>query len=129
MEQVSNGHSTGWVGIASGVAGLVGLEGALYPSLMPRGEGGVNVTPTRNFAGNGEPDFLVNWGQQNKHVVGTNEYKTAGQVTQRSPLAPGINPQILVNRYAGTGQAANNVPLGYPGSVERVTTAEVVGTY
>ncbi|WP_417663508.1 polymorphic toxin type 50 domain-containing protein [Pseudomonas sp.] len=68
-------------------------------------------------------------GQQNKHVVGTNEYKTASQVTQRSPLASDVDPQCLVNQYAGTGQAANKVPLGQPGSVERVTTNKIVGTY
>ena len=69
--------------------------------------------------------------QQNKHVIGTNEneYKTASQVTQRSPLASDIYPQALVNQYAGTGQAANKVPLGQTGSVERIRTSKVVGTY
>ncbi len=34
-----------------------------------------------------------------------------------------------MNQYAGTGQAANKVPLGQPGSVERIKTNQIVGTY
>lgn len=44
-------------------------------------------------------------------------------------MAPEVNPQLLVNKYAGTGQAANKVPLGQPGSVERISTNQVIGTY
>jgi len=40
-----------------------------------------------------------------------------------------VDPQALVNQYAGTGQAANKFPLGTPGSVERITTKNVIGTY
>lgn len=67
--------------------------------------------------------------QQNKHIVGANEYKTASQITQRSPLSSDIDPQALVNQYAGTGEVANEVPLGQPDSVERITTNQTIGIY
>jgi filamentous hemagglutinin len=86
-------------------------------------------TIIRNFAEGTEPNLVVNLNQQNKHIVGTNEYKTASQITQRSPLASDIDPQVLVNQYAGTGQAANKVSLGQPGSVERITTNQTIGIY
>ena len=84
---------------------------------------------SRNFAPGVNPNLSINTGSQNKHIPGTNEYKTASAVTLRSPLEPGVDPQALVNRYAGTGQAANNAPLGQVGSVERIKTSEVIGTY
>ncbi len=47
-------------------AGAVGKVGA-------KEEG----TIVRNFAEGAEPNLSVNFNQQNKHIVGTNEYKTA----------------------------------------------------
>jgi len=90
---------------------------------------GESAQVIRNFPGGAEPNLTINVGQQNKHVVGTNEYKTASQQAQRSPLADGVDPQALVNQYAGTGQAANKIPLGQPGSVERISTDKVIGNY
>lgn len=90
---------------------------------------GTETPVNTNFAGGVAPPLNVVVGQQNKHIIGTNGYKTAGQVTQRSTLEPGLDVQGIVNRYAGTGQAANGVPLGQPGSTERIKTNSVIGVF
>jgi filamentous hemagglutinin len=110
--------SPGATTVTADRAGTVGKVGAKEEGII-----------VRNFAEGAEPNLSVNFNQQNKHIVGTNEYKTAGQLTQRSPLDSDVDPQILVNQYAGTGQVANKVPLGQPGSVERIKTNQIVGTY
>ena len=97
--------------------------------VSPNAEGNGTGKIIRNFSSGVEPNLKINVGQRNKHIVGTNEYKTANQVVKKSPLSDGVDPQMLVNEYAGTDLAANKVPLGAPGSVERIVTKRIIGTY
>jgi RHS repeat-associated protein len=122
---VGNPESAGPVGVPVGQFGGRKNGGITNGGTSGRG----NAVQPRKFPQGTAPNLSVNWNQQNKHIVGTNEYRTANQVTQRSPLAPGVDAQALVNQYAGTGQAANRVPLGQPGSVERISTNQTIGTY
>jgi hypothetical protein len=70
--------------------------------------------------------------QQNKHIVGTNEHKTANASapTPRSTIDSNIDVQQLVNNYAGTGrEIPTGRPLGTPGSKENISTNKVIGQY
>jgi hypothetical protein len=69
--------------------------------------------------------------QQNKHIVGTNEHKTANASapTPRSTIDSNIDVQQLVDNYAGTGASLNKIPLGSAGSKERITTNRLIGNY
>ena len=44
-------------------------------------------------------------------------------------LNKGVNPQELVNKYAGSGRQANNIAVGNPGSKEIVAADRVIGKY
>ncbi|WP_418646900.1 RHS repeat-associated core domain-containing protein [Thauera butanivorans] len=63
----------------------------------------------------------VNWGQQAKHFPGHNNYMPG-----KSTLT--ANPSKLADK-AGTGQQIGNVPVGSPGSKERVDFGENIGKY
>ncbi|MBD5772109.1 polymorphic toxin type 50 domain-containing protein [Marinomonas colpomeniae] len=83
------------------------------------------------FPSASQPNLNIAEGSQNKHIVGTNQYKTASQSGVRSTINDGIDPQKLVNQYAGTGQHVNpnKAPLGQPGSTERIKTDSPIGEY
>ncbi len=90
------------------------------------------VKPRANFAPDANPNLNVNMNQQNKHIVGTNEHKTANasSSTPRSTLNNNIDTQSLVNQYAGTGrEIPTNRPLGTPGSKEVISTNKIIGQY
>jgi hypothetical protein len=63
----------------------------------------------------------VHAGQQGKHIPGHRNY-----IPGRSPFTH-PDPQGLLDRFAGTGQAANKIPRGQPGFRERVDFREVIG--
>jgi hypothetical protein len=63
----------------------------------------------------------INWGQQEKHFPGHNSYQPG-----RSTVT--ANPEKLVEK-AGTGQQAGGIPVGRPGSKERVDFGETIGTH
>ncbi|OCG18286.1 polymorphic toxin type 50 domain-containing protein [Gilliamella sp. WF3-4] len=70
--------------------------------------------------------------QQNKHIVGTNEHKTANASapTPRSTIDSNIDVQQLVNNHAGTGrEIPTGRPLGTPGSKENISTNKVIGHF
>ena len=90
------------------------------------------VKPRANFAPDANPNLNVNMNQQNKHIVGTNEHKTANasSSTPRSTLNNNIDTQSLVNQYAGTGrEIPTNRPLGTPRSKEVISTNKIIGQY
>ncbi len=91
------------------------------------GAGGIS----RNYPDGIEPNLSIKTGQQNKHIEGTNEFNTANQSRARSTLNSDVDPQQLINQYAGTGQHVNpnKARLGEPGSVERVRTDSPIGNY
>lgn len=67
------------------------------------------------------PSPKINLGQQGKHLVGHNNY-----IPGRSVLTG--NPSEL-GRSAGTGQQVGKVNVGLPGSKERVSFSQEVGSY
>ncbi len=62
-------------------------------------------------------------GKQDKHIAGSNNYIPGRSI----PTDP--DPQALLDRAAGTGDAVGDVPVGRPGSKERVNFGKVIGMY
>ncbi|KFA57971.1 hypothetical protein GAPWKB11_1971 [Gilliamella apicola] len=90
------------------------------------------VKPGANFAPGANPNLTVNMNQQNKHIVGTNEHKTANASASipRSTIDSNIDVQQLVNNHAGTGREIPTGRLiGNPGSKEVVSTNRIIGQY
>ncbi|WP_258033674.1 polymorphic toxin type 50 domain-containing protein, partial [Campylobacter concisus] len=92
-------------------------------------------TTNNNLNSNGNDGIVVAGGKsvkidinkQNKHIQGTNEYKTANQngVT-RSILTEDV--ENLLPKF-GTGQKVNSVEIGLAGSKERIDFGKVIGYY
>lgn len=61
--------------------------------------------------------------KQAKHVAGSRNF-----IPGRSILTH-PDPQALPDAWAGTGHPVNAVPIGQPGSKERVDSGEVIGEY
>ncbi|WHP32246.1 hemagglutinin repeat-containing protein [Trabulsiella odontotermitis] len=77
--------------------------------------------------GGGGAKFSINKGQQNKHVPGTNEFKIASEAgLNKSTLS--VSPDSLLPKL-GTGQQVGNVPVGTPGSKERINYGKPIGNY
>lgn len=87
---------------------------AEYKKMLTLGNGdatiGLKVNSFRNALASGSVNTSVDTKNQSKHVNGKvwkNQVKQAvqsgGKVTPRSILAKGLDPQDLINRYAGTG--------------------------
>ena len=87
---------------------------AEYQKMLTLGNGnatiGLKVNSFRNALASGSVNTSVDTKNQPKHVNGKvwkNQVKQAvqsgGKVTPRSILAKGLDPQDLINRYAGTG--------------------------
>lgn len=87
---------------------------AEYKKMLTLGNGdatiGLKVNSFRNALASGSVNTSVDTKNQPKHVNGKvwkNQVKQAvqsgGKVTPRSILAKGLDPQDLINRYAGTG--------------------------
>lgn len=91
-----------------------GRSAAEYKKMLTLGNGdatiGLKVNSFRNALASGSVNTSVDTKNQPKHVNGKvwkNQVKQAvqsgGKVTPRSILAKGLDPQDLINRYAGTG--------------------------
>lgn len=63
----------------------------------------------------------IKWSAQEKHFPGHNSF-TPGRSTMTS------DPARLAEK-AGTGQQVGKIPVGYPGSKERVDFGRKIGTY
>ena len=73
------------------------------------------------------PRYIVHDGQQGKHVPGHNNYDPS---QGRSEIGADVNPQELVDQFAGRGQPVGQVPPGQAGSRERFDTGDrVIGIY
>ncbi|MEL4013208.1 hemagglutinin repeat-containing protein [Dryocola clanedunensis] len=86
-------------------------------------DGNVNA-----YGGKAVKPATINKGQQNKHIVGTNEYKTAAASSgsQRSIIT--VEPQSLLPQL-GTGQQVGKIEVGLAGSKERIDFGKVIGTF
>jgi len=92
----------------------------LYDLANQLSSGGVSVVYNEK-ATPGKPE--VEEGKQGKHVPGHNNH-TPGRSELNDP-----DPQKLINDHAGTGQQVGNVPVGQPGSKERINFGKVIGSY
>jgi len=117
-------------GIASGLlAAMTGIT-----SSKGKGSGSGIKTPNSQIGAigsGGKPNALggvkIDMNKQNKHIEGTNEYKTSNQNgTQKSIVT--VNPDVLVNKI-GTGQQVGNLPVGVAGSKERINFGTTIGYY
>lgn len=76
---------------------------------------------------NSNTNIKIDINKQNKHIQGTNEFKTANQ--------SGISRSILTENIEdllpklGTGQQVNNIRIGLAGSKERIDFGKVIGYY
>ena len=61
--------------------------------------------------------------KQGKHIPGARNF-IPGRSTLTDP-----DPQGLLDQWAGTGQPVNDIPIGLPGSKERVDFGKVIGNY
>lgn len=114
-----------------------GRSTAEYKKMLTLGNGdatiGLKVNSFRNALASGSVNTSVDTKNQPKHVSGKvwkNQVKQAvqsgGKVTPRSILAKGLDPQDLINRYAGTGDGYTFRPnQKYPD--EFITLPFVVG--
>ncbi|WP_233593105.1 polymorphic toxin type 50 domain-containing protein, partial [Candidatus Pantoea deserta] len=69
----------------------------------------------------------INKVQQNKHVLGTNEYKIASEAGLNKSIIT-VPAQSLLPKL-GTGQQVGNLPVGSPGSKERINYGQNIGNY
>jgi RHS repeat-associated protein len=80
-------------------------------------------TPDPDVSDPPGPKPQVDEGQQGKHQPGHPNFDpTRSELTHP-------DPQGLLDRYGGTGQSLNDIPVGQPGSRERVDFGEVIGNY
>ena len=69
------------------------------------------------------PQPRLDHAKQGKHIPGSRTY-IPGRSTLTDP-----DPQGLLDRWAGTGQPINDIPIGRPGSKERVDFGRIIGDY
>lgn len=114
-----------------------GRSTAEHKKILTLGNGnvtiGLKVNSFRNALADGNVNTAVDTKNQPKHVSGKvwkNQVKQAvqsgGKITPRSLLANGLDPQELINRYAGKGDGYNFRPnQKYPD--EFITLPFIVG--
>ncbi|MBV6818401.1 DUF4150 domain-containing protein [Rahnella sp. PD12R] len=74
-----------------------------------------------------KPTVIIEQSKQNKHILGTNEYKIS--------LESGLNKSILtvlpnsLLSEIGSGKQVGNILVGMPGSKERIDFGRVIGNY
>lgn len=61
--------------------------------------------------------------KQGKHIPGAGNF-IPGRSTLTHP-----NSQGLLDQWAGTGQAVTDIPIGRPGSEERVDFGKIIGNH
>ena len=69
----------------------------------------------------------IETGQQNKHIVGTNEYTQAVRNGVNKSILE-VEPQVLLPKIGG-GQQVGNIRIGLPGSKERINFNYKIGQY
>ncbi|MDK2632979.1 hemagglutinin repeat-containing protein [Pantoea stewartii subsp. indologenes] len=81
-----------------------------------------------NVQGAGGKVITINQGQQNKHIPGTNEYKTAAASSDSRRSILTVDPKSLLPQL-GTGQQVGKVEVGLAGSKERIDFGTAIGNY
>ncbi|WP_419785530.1 hemagglutinin repeat-containing protein [Pseudodesulfovibrio sp.] len=108
---------------------IAGTVGSILSKKVFKSKYGKKVSAAlKRFPDDAKPNLVVNGNKQKKHILGTNEYKTAtssGKV--KSPIDPDIDIQGLVAKYAGTGIGKGI--KGQPGYTEVVCSNVTVSEY
>jgi filamentous hemagglutinin len=82
---------------------------------------------TPDAAESDRPRYTVHPGRQGKHQPGHNNHEPE---RGRSDMAPDVDPQELVDRFAHRGQSANGRRPGTPGAHERFDAGDqIIGTH
>lgn len=68
---------------------------------------------------------ILDQGKQDKHIVGTNNYNSF----RERIILTDPDPKGLPKQGAGKGEQMNQVPVGKPGSKERVDFGRVIGNF
>ncbi len=127
------GENIGSIGAAGKAAIKVGNK--LSNVNLSKKDTTADKTTNNNLNSNGNDGIIVaesksvkiDINKQNKHIQGTNEYKTANQSgVTRSILTEDV--ENLLPKF-GTGQKVNSVEIGLAGSKERIDFGKVIGYY
>jgi RHS repeat-associated protein len=116
---------------------LLGDEWSQWPHGIPQGpvceipDHGLFPSPRPDYSDFERPYFTsgspdeIHQGQQGKHIPGHPNFEPA---RGRSELTH-PNPQSLLDQYSGTGQPIGGIPVGQPGSKERVDFGQPIGIH
>ncbi|WP_322957988.1 VENN motif pre-toxin domain-containing protein, partial [Providencia huashanensis] len=112
-----------------GVAGVGKNTGITVISTAIKGNKGTNETsPKGNQSSESSSNQLtINKGQQNKHIVGTNEHKISLNANQNKSIITVLPEALLPN--LGKGEQVGKIPVGQPGSKERINYGKIIGNY
>lgn len=108
-----------------GIGGAV--PGAGISVVGIKGGGNKGTSNGAHPSENNSSQLTINKGQQNKHIVGTNEHKISLNANQnRSTIT--VSPESLLPNL-GKGEQVGKIPVGQPGSKERINYGTVIGNY
>ena len=105
------GVASGAMGVAMASHDALQQPGQLQPVPAPQ-------TPPAKATGGGPK---INMGRQGKHIPGHNNFEPGRSILR-------ADPESLASR-AGTGTQVGRVPVGQPGSKERVVFDDFIGDY
>ncbi|ENN8378985.1 hemagglutinin repeat-containing protein, partial [Providencia rettgeri] len=108
-----------------GVGGAIPGSGVSVVGIKGSGNKGSN-NGTQS-SGNSSNQLTINKGQQNKHIEGTNEHKISLNANQNKSIIT-VPPETLLPNL-GKGEQVGKIPVGQPGSKERINYGKVIGNY
>ncbi|MEX0424585.1 VENN motif pre-toxin domain-containing protein, partial [Providencia rettgeri] len=108
-----------------GIGGAVPGAGISVAGIKGSGNKGPNssVQPSESSSN----QLTINKGQQNKHIVGTNEHKISLNANQNKSIIT-VPPETLLPNL-GKGEQVGKIPVGQPGSKERINYGKIIGNY
>ncbi|HEM7510188.1 TPA: hypothetical protein U2J54_003224 [Providencia rettgeri] len=112
-----------------GIAGVGNSTGITVILTAIKGNKGTNeANPKGNQSSESSSNQLtINKGQQNKHIVGTNEHKISLNTNQNKSIIT-VPPETLLPNL-GKGEQVGKIPVDQPGSKERINYGKIIGNY
>jgi RHS repeat-associated protein len=104
-------------GMSVATAGLMKGGGAIVKAVVKRAPATARIANELRSAADRAPQ--IHAGKQGKHIVGHNNFESGRSILR-------ADPEVLALR-AGTGAPANSIPVGQPGSRERIVFDHVIG--
>lgn len=92
-----------------------------------KGNGNNGANNNTQSSVNSSNQLTINKGQQNKHIEGTNEHKISLNANQNKSIIT-VPPETLLSNL-GKGQQVGKIPVGQPGSKERINYGKNIGNY